>query len=112
MELRRAFRYPTDLDASCRAGEHAWQTRLRNLSVGGCMIESPDPGFAVGSPLRLWISGVPTIDGTIAWQHRGHAGIRFLSPLPPTVMDRLGCRPDAVRGGGGHGQRPPSEAAA
>jgi len=93
MEQRRAFRYPTDLDADCRAGERAWSTRLRNISSTGCMIESPDPGFDVGSPMKVWIRGVPTIEGAIAWQHRGHAGIRFALPLSSALMAKLGFSP-------------------
>ena len=90
MELRGAFRYPTDLDADCRAGGRTWRTRLRNISTGGCMIESPDPGFAPGTKLKLWVQGMPTIEGAIAWQHRGHAGIRFALPLSAPIMAELG----------------------
>ena len=94
MELRRAFRHPIDTDADCRAGGRSWRTRLRNISTGGCMIESPVPGFAAGTRLKLWVQGMPTIEGTIAWQHRGHAGIRFALPLSAPVLAELGF-PDA-----------------
>jgi len=42
---------------------------------------------------QLGIRGVPTIEGAIAWQHRGHAGIRFALPLSSALMAKLGFSP-------------------
>jgi len=42
--------------------------------------------------LRLRIKGLTAIDGSIAWLNRGHAGVRFLSPLHPAVMEHLAFR--------------------
>lgn len=56
------------------------------------MIECPESGVPAGSLLRLRIKGVPAIDGVIAWQHRGHAGIRFGAPLQPALLEELAFR--------------------
>lgn len=89
MEQRSAFRFPTDLDAECRTAGQSWNSRLRNISTGGCMIECAD-SVPTGSLLRVRLKGLPAIDSAIAWHHRGYAGIRFLAPLSAEVMERLG----------------------
>lgn len=90
VEKRAALRFPTDLEAGCRALDRAWSSRLRNISTSGCMIALPDAELPADAPLRLRIRGLAAIDAEIVWQHRGHAGVRFRVPLHPAAMEHLG----------------------
>ena len=56
------------------------------------MITCDDTDRPRNTLLRLRIKGMTAIDGTIAWINRGHAGIHFLSPLHPAVMENLAFR--------------------
>lgn len=96
IDKRTAERFPTELAADCRSCNRSWTSRLCNISSTGCMIVSPEPGLPDGALLRVRLKGLTAIDGVIIWQHRGHAGVRFLEPLHMAVMGYLGChQPDA-----------------
>jgi hypothetical protein len=90
VEKRAALRFPTDLEANCRAPERAWASRLCNISTSGCMISLPDGELPGDSPLRLRIKGLAAIDAEVVWQHRSFAGVRFRVPLHPAAMEHLG----------------------
>lgn len=90
VENRTALRFPTDLDAGCRASDRTWSSRLRNISTSGCMMALPEGELPADAPLRLRIKGLAAIDAEIVWQHRGHAGVRFRVPLHPAAMEHLG----------------------
>lgn len=92
MDQRATFRFPTDVEADVRSCNRSWPSRLCNVSIGGCMITCEDPAPCQGTMLRLRIKGLTAIDGTIAWVHRGHAGIRFVSDLHPAVMEHIAFR--------------------
>jgi hypothetical protein len=92
MDKRTAFRFPTELDADCRSCDRSWKSRLRNISTGGCMIECPEDPLGKGAALRLRLKGLPAIDCEIAWQHRGHAGVKFRHPLRPALLEELAFR--------------------
>lgn len=89
VEKRAALRFPTDLEANCRAPDRAWAARLRNISTSGCMLALPE-GALADEPLRLRIKGLAAIDAEVVWQHRSHAGMRFRVPLHPAAMEHLG----------------------
>ncbi len=90
VEKRAALRFPTDLEADCRAPDRAWASRLRNISTSGCMMTLPEGELSAAAPLRLRIKGLAAIDADIVWQHRNHAGVRFRVPLHPAAMEHLG----------------------
>jgi hypothetical protein len=90
VDKRAALRFPTDLEANCRAPESAWDSQLCNISTSGCMIALPEGDLADHAPLRLRIKGLAAIDAEVIWQHRGHAGVRFRVPLHPAAMEHLG----------------------
>ncbi len=90
MDQRGAHRFPTELEADCRSCNRSWSSRLCNISTTGCMIVCPDPGLPGDALLRLRLRGLTAIDGRIIWQHKGHAGIKFLSPLHNAVLEHLG----------------------
>jgi hypothetical protein len=90
IEQRAAYRFPADLEAECRSCSRSWSSRLCNISSTGCMIVCPEPGLPDGALLRIRLRGLTAIDGTIIWQHRGHAGVRFVNPLHQAMMQHLG----------------------
>jgi len=90
VDKRAALRFPTDLEANCRAPERSWDSRLCNISTSGCMISLPEDDLPGDAPLRLRIKGLAAIDAEVVWQHRGHAGVRFRVPLHPAAMEHLG----------------------
>lgn len=59
------------------------------------MITCPAPEFPEEALLRLRLRGLTAIDGRIVWQHRGHAGVRFLTPLHQALIEHLGCHAPA-----------------
>jgi hypothetical protein len=102
MEKREAFRFAAELAAECRSCNRSWTTRLSNISSTGCMVECAEAGLPDGALVRVRLKGLTAIDGSIVWQHRGHAGIRFLEPLHVAVMEYLGFHqpepiPEAAR---------------
>lgn len=102
-EQREAFRFPTDLRADCRMAGRSWEVRLCNISTSGCMMVCPEDGLPDGWMLRLYVRSLPAIDAEIVWQHRGHAGLKFLVPLRADAMEPLGFHlPDAA-----HRRAPP-----
>ena len=103
VEQRAAYRFPTDLRADCRMAGRSWESRLCNISTTGCMMVCPEDGLPDGWMLRLRVRTLPAIDAEIVWQHRGHAGLKFLVPLRTDAMEHLGFRlPETGRG------RPPA----
>jgi len=102
VEQRAAFRFPTDLRADCRMAGRSWEVRLCNISTTGCMMVCPEEGLPDGWMLRLRVRTLPAIDAEIVWQHRGHAGLKFLVPLRSDSMEHLGFHlPDSTH------RRPP-----
>ena len=102
VEQRAAFRFPTDLRADCRMAGQSWEVRLCNISTTGCMMVCPEEGLPDGWMLRLRVRTLPAIDAEIVWQHRGHAGLKFLVPLRSDSMEHLGFHlPDSTH------RRPP-----
>lgn len=61
------------------------------------MIVCPDEDLPGEALLRLRLRGLTAIDGKIIWQHKGHAGIRFLSPLHHAVLEHLGLSVPEVK---------------
>nr|WP_166180043.1 PilZ domain-containing protein [Altererythrobacter segetis] len=103
VDQRAAFRFPTDLRADCRMAGRSWESRLCNISTTGCMMICPEDGLPDGWMLRLRVRTLPAIDAEIVWQHRGHAGLKFLVPLRSDSMEHLGFHlPDTT-----HGRPPP-----
>lgn len=98
MDQRAACRFPTDLEAECRSSNRSWASRLRNVSVSGCLIVCPEGDLPSGALLRIRIKGLTAIDGEIVWQHRGHAGVKFRVPLHPAMIEHLVFRDGDQRG--------------
>lgn len=56
--------------------------RVRNLSAGGMMAETPEP-LDPDAPIEVEVRGLGWIPGRIAWHTEGRTGIAFDRPVDP-----------------------------
>lgn len=76
-------------------GEQPFTTRVRNLSVGGMMIDVAtdlEPGTRVTAELR----GIGEIGGRIAWSSPGRAGVAFDTEIDPRLARATSSGPKTV----------------
>lgn len=59
--------------------------RIRNLSSGGVMIESPLP-LAANDPVELHLRSGRQVSGTVRWTQDGRAGIAFDDPASADLV--------------------------
>ena len=67
-----------------RPGGTDIQVKVRNLSSGGMMAESPI-NFSRGDEIEADLRGIGTITGKIAWTAGGRVGIQFDSAIDPRL---------------------------
>ena len=70
------------------------QALLRNLAIGGCMIECADDWLRVGDDVALQLDHNIKPDGRIVWHVGRYCGIRFEERIDPSILDRLGFKPE------------------
>ena len=58
--------------------------RVRNISSGGLMAESPQP-FEANETVTIELRGVGIVEGTVAWVAPGKFGVAFNSPIDPQL---------------------------
>ncbi|HWI87000.1 MAG TPA: PilZ domain-containing protein [Sphingomonas sp.] len=58
--------------------------KVRNLSAGGMMAESP-VSFSRGDLVEIDLRGIGVISGRIAWTTAGRIGTQFDSPIDPRL---------------------------
>jgi hypothetical protein len=58
--------------------------KVRNLSGGGLMAESPT-GFMRGDAIEVELRGIGTVTGKIAWTAGGRLGVAFDAPVDPRL---------------------------
>lgn len=69
-------------------GTHpAAEVRIRNLSPGGCLVESALPA-SVGSRVSILLPNVGTQAGVVAWAGAGRFGITFANTIDPAKVRR------------------------
>ena len=68
-----------------RAGSRQGLCRIRNVSIGGMMIETRLP-LACGEEVVIDARGRQEVTGTVVWVLDGRAGVRFAYQLPPDRM--------------------------
>ena len=56
--------------------------RVRNLSAGGLMAETPEP-LDPDAPIEVEVRGLGWIPGRVAWHTEGRTGIAFDRPVDP-----------------------------
>ena len=85
---RREDRVAVDVVARVEVDGLAFDSRLDNISRGGCQVREVQLASADGYPIRLDIDGLGRATGTIVATERDIAHVRF-DPLPPEFAARL-----------------------
>ena len=67
-----------------RPGSADVQVKVRNLSPGGMMAESP-VNFSRGDVIEADLRGIGTVTGKIAWTAGGRVGVQFDSTIDPRL---------------------------
>jgi hypothetical protein len=67
-----------------RAGSADVTVKVRNLSSGGMMAESPF-SFSRGDVIETELRGIGTVAGKIAWTAGGRVGVQFDAPIDPRL---------------------------
>lgn len=72
--LKAVLRFPST--------KHEGEVRIRNLSAGGLMAETPER-VSRGEPVEIHLRSIGWITGHVAWATEGRLGIAFDSPIDP-----------------------------
>lgn len=84
------------LSATVSVGEgRPFETRVRNLSPGGMMIDAPNE-MLPGTQLVADMRGVGSVNGRIAWHSQGRAGVAFDTDIDPRLARTGGTGPKTV----------------
>ena len=67
-----------------RPGSAEVQVKVRNLSPGGMMAESPF-SFSRGDVIEADLRGIGTVAGKVAWTAGGRVGVQFDAPIDPRL---------------------------
>lgn len=67
-----------------RPGGADVQVKVRNLSSGGMMAESP-VNFSRGDAIEADLRGIGLVTGKIAWTAGGRIGVQFDAPVDPRL---------------------------
>jgi hypothetical protein len=83
---RQAQRDSLFLSAELRVGEAHEEivTRVRNLSVGGMLVDGNDV-LRVGTRINTELRGIGPVSGTVAWVSPGRAGVEFDIDVDPRL---------------------------
>ena len=66
-----------------------WDIRLEDLSSGGCRVDDPRGGMALGEYVRLFIAGTGPHMAEVAWRQGSRVGLEFQTPLPERIFALL-----------------------
>jgi hypothetical protein len=58
--------------------------KVRNLSAGGMMAESP-VNFSRAEPIEAELRGIGQVTGRVAWNAGGRVGVQFDAPIDPRL---------------------------
>ena len=67
--------------------------RLRNLSVGGCLIEMNDPDCQEGDEIVISLIDGVQVCGRLVWKVQGLAGVAFEERIHQVLIDHLKVKP-------------------
>jgi hypothetical protein len=70
---------------------------LRNLSVGGCLIEMNDPECLEGDEIAIALIDGVRVCGRLVWQVPGLAGVEFAERIHPVLVEHLRAKPSRPR---------------
>jgi len=90
MTLREHKRLSVVIPALCRSrADFRDRVMIYDISVGGCMIESPALIVGGGDLVVIRPEGLEGLAGRVQWTDRHRAGIRFERPLYEPVVEHL-----------------------
>jgi len=76
-----------------RAGSGDITVKVRNLSAGGMMAESP-VNFSRCDVVEVELRGIGVVAGKVAWNAGGRVGVQFDSPIDPRLARKpIGTTP-------------------
>lgn len=87
--IRAAAEGLVQVTIRCRTGH----VRLRNLSVGGCLIEMNDSDCLEGDEIVISLIDGVQVCGRLAWKISGLAGVEFVERIHPVLIDHLKAKP-------------------
>ncbi|WP_082922584.1 PilZ domain-containing protein [Croceicoccus mobilis] len=90
---RQHQRFDSDKTIECRVNGRAFSALLCNISLSGCMIETPLNRVSYGDRLFMKIEGSIRLAGLAIWREGHLAGIRFDELLHDAVVRYLGYNP-------------------
>ena len=90
MQARKTHRVLSRAHGSCKSARgFQWDVRLHNLSSGGCRLDDPHRGMAIGSQVKLFIAGTGPHHAEVVWRQGERVGVEFARPLPERVFRHL-----------------------
>lgn len=95
MDKRRTQRVVTDLRTVARIRVRSVAMLIYDLSRGGCMVEVPETSQQTGDNLRCSLGG-SEYGGTVVWEQKGYAGVKFFRDLASEIVTLLGFKPGKV----------------
>ena len=87
--IRAAAEGLVQVTMRCRTGH----VRLRNLSVGGCLIEMNDSDCLEGDEIVISLIEGVQVRGRLVWNVQGLAGVAFEEGIHPVLIDHLKVKP-------------------
>ncbi len=95
---RRHLRVELAASARLRGGSQgAVETRIVNLSEGGCSLALQQRSFFEGAHVTVKIDGFEPWPGIVKWSRDGQLGIAFERPFYPAVFDAIVARSGIAR---------------
>ena len=92
MDERSVSRIVTDEAVRGHRAGRAFDARMYNLSTTGCAVECPAELLARGDRVVIAVEDLLSVEGAVAWELDGRAGVRFDDPLHADVVMYLGFR--------------------
>ncbi|MFU7529078.1 PilZ domain-containing protein [Qipengyuania sp. ASV99] len=90
MQARQSERVRSRATGTCKTARGTqWDIQFDDLSLGGCRVDDPRHGMALGAVVKLFIAGTGPHHAEVAWRQGDRVGIEFLKPLAPRVLQLL-----------------------
>ena len=89
MDQRATIRAPVEGHVQVTIRGRTSHLRLRNLSVGGCLIDISDADCREGDEVDISLIDGVRVCGRLVWQVPGLAGVEFAEPIHPVLVDHL-----------------------
>lgn len=90
MESRREERHRVEIQGRYRTGNGmAKDVSVTDLSVHGCRMFDRFCNLDLGKRLTIRIGSIGPIDAEVKWRNSATLGLRFLTPLHPSVLEHM-----------------------